>query len=276
MLGASVVRDVGAVTAKVRSSFGRGVRAASTGVASPDSRRVRPNYLLAPEQQTGIDGGVDLYFRGVASMHVTRFDQLASGLVQMVTLYDTTSSGPGGGRDRIHYQRQNVGEITNRGWEGKATLRSGPIDLVGTYGQVDSRVRTLARGYLGDLRAGDRVLGVPEHTGSLTAVWSRRRWSASWTVSRASNWINYDRLAIAQRLEDGVANEDTVTGTDLRQFWIRYPGATRLRGSVQLELPRGLGLTFTGENLGNAQRGEPDNMTIVPGRTITAAVRAQF
>jgi outer membrane receptor protein involved in Fe transport len=276
MLGASVVRDVAGITAKLRSSYGRGVRAAAPGLPMRGSRRMHPNYLLAPEQQTGVDGGVDLYFRGVASVHATRFDQLASGLVQTVTLYDAASPGTGNELDRIHYERQNVGEITNSGWEGKATVRAGAIDLIGTFAQVDSRVRALASEYQGDLRAGDRVLGVPERTTSLTAGWARRRWSTSWTVTRAGNWTNYDRLAIAQRLQDGMANEDTVTGVSLRQFWVRYPGATRLRGTVQLDLPRGMGLTLTGENLGGEQRGEPDSMTILPGRTITATVRASF
>jgi iron complex outermembrane receptor protein len=35
-------------------------------------------------------------------------------------------------------------------------------------------------------------------------------------------------------------------------------------------------LNLTGENLLNYQRGEPDTMTIVPGRTITLGVRARF
>jgi iron complex outermembrane receptor protein len=274
MLGASAVREMGALTAKVRSSFGRGIRAAPPSPMS-ESGRMHHDRRLAPEQQTGIDGGVDLYLRDVASLHVTRFDQLASGLVQMVTLYDSTSSGAGGGSARIHYARQNVGEITNRGWEGKATLRAGAMDLIGTLSSVDSRVRAIATGYRGDLRPGDRMLGVPEHTGSISAGWSRRRWSTSWTVARASDWIDYDRLAIARHLEDWASGE-AATGASLRDFWVRYPGTTRVRGTFNFDMPRGLKLTLTGENLGGQQRGEPDNMTVLPGRSITAALRANF
>ena len=37
-----------------------------------------------------------------------------------------------------------------------------------------------------------------------------------------------------------------------------------------------LGLTVTGDNLLDAQRGEPDNLTIVPGRSVGLALRAAW
>ena len=39
---------------------------------------------------------------------------------------------------------------------------------------------------------------------------------------------------------------------------------------------RGLSLVMTGDNLLGQQRGEPDNATVVPGRTITAGLKAKF
>jgi iron complex outermembrane receptor protein len=37
-------------------------------------------------------------------------------------------------------------------------------------------------------------------------------------------------------------------------------------------------MTFTldGENLLNEQRGEPDNVTVLPGRTLSAGLRLRF
>jgi hypothetical protein len=35
-------------------------------------------------------------------------------------------------------------------------------------------------------------------------------------------------------------------------------------------------LVATGSNLFNYQRGEPDNITVVPGRTITMGMKAEF
>lgn len=276
MLGAAAVRDLAGITAKLRASFGRGIRATPAELLVRTTRRMHASHGIAPEEQIGVDAGMDVHFGRRFSVHATRFDQTARGLVQTVTFYDSTSVGPAAGLDRLHYMRQNVGEITNRGWEGKVALRAGAVELLGTATQVHSRVRAVAERYRGDLQPGDRMLGVPEHTGSLTASLQRRRWSTSWTVTRASNWISYDRIAIAQQLEDGVANDSQVAGVNLRQFWIRYPGATRVRGTFQVELPRGLRFTLTGENLGGEQRGEPDNMTILPGRAITAGVRANF
>jgi iron complex outermembrane receptor protein len=37
---------------------------------------------------------------------------------------------------------------------------------------------------------------------------------------------------------------------------------------------RGLSLTLSGENLLNRQHGEPDNITVVPGRTLSFGLRA--
>jgi iron complex outermembrane receptor protein len=39
---------------------------------------------------------------------------------------------------------------------------------------------------------------------------------------------------------------------------------------------RGMALSVTGENLLNYQHGEPDSITIVPGRTITVGLKARF
>ena len=62
----------------------------------------------------------------------------------------------------------------------------------------------------------------------------------------------------------------------LRQFWINYPGSTRLRATVSRDVWRGTTLTLTGENLLNHQRGEPDSISIVPGRTLSVGLRARF
>jgi len=177
---------------------------------------------------------------------------------------------------------ENVGEIANRGWEAQATTTVGALALTGALSTVSSRVQKLAQGYGGDLRAGDRMLGVPARTLTGTAVWTRRGFQVSTTLSRASDWVNYDRLGIAECI---VAEQKYGTcpdarnlsnGTTLRRFWATYDGNTRLRASTSFDLRRGVSLTLTGENLLNFQRGEPDSITIVPGRTLTAGIRARF
>lgn len=280
MFGAALVHDFPRMAAKVRGAYGRGVRAPRTWAYGlrHDPRLLATNVVLEPEQQRGTEFGIDVFMRNGAGLHVTRFDQVASDLIQTVTFADSTiGPGPGTGQWRHHlrYQLQNLGEISNTGWEAAASLTVGSLTLGGVGSLVDSRVRRLARGYTGDLRPGDRMLGVPGRTISSTASWTGRRWSTSWTVSRASDWVNYDRLRIAQQFADSLSQQ-TIAGANLRSFWIEYPGATRLRASLAFDLQRSFSLTLTGENLTNEQLGEPDSITIVPGRTITLGLRARF
>lgn len=285
MVGVTLTRGGAAdwIAVKLRGAYGKGVRGSHSmlHVATREPRRTLPNPQLAPEEQAGVEAGADIVLWRRVGLHLTRFDQLASGLIQTVTINDPSNSGPGSRRS--WYQLQNVGEISNRGWETQATFAAGALSLAGAASFVDSRVRRLAVGYTGDLQPGDRMLAVPARTIGGTAAWTGRLVSFSTTLARASDWVNYDRLAIARDLlaADGDATE--FTGSGLRRYWINYPGATRLRASVTFGgrgdgrgALRGLLLTVTGENLLNHQRGEPDSITIVPGRTITAGIRARF
>ena len=63
-------------------------------------------------------------------------------------------------------------------------------------------------------------------------------------------------------------------GQQLRNYWLKYGGVTRLRASVSRGLYRGLSVNLSGENLLNRQHGEPDNVTVVPGRTLNFGLRA--
>jgi iron complex outermembrane receptor protein len=280
MLGGAWVRDFALATLKLRAAYGRGIRApqSTLHVVTREPRRTIANPVLEPEKQSGIEVGADLFLGRMLGVHITRFDQRASGLIQTVTIGDTSSSnsGPGGGEPRYWFQLQNVGEITNRGWESQATIAAGPISISAAGTLVDSRVQRVARAYTGDLMPGDRMLAVPARTVSGTLAWVRRGLQLSSTIARASDWVNYDRLAIAQAWLNAGGDGRAVSGNKLRTFWVKYPGATRLRASASYGISRGLTLSATGENLLNYQRGEPDTITIVPGRTITLGVRARF
>ena len=232
-----------------------------------------------------MEAGVDLLFGRRASLHLTRFDQLASGLIQTVKIVDPRSgkgpsgpSGPSGSGDtrQSWFELQNVGDVTNRGWESQASLSLGAVSLEGAATFVDSRVRSIAQRYSGELRAGDRMLGVPARTVSGSIEWRGERMQLSTTVSRASDWIYYDRLKIATFALKDTTYVNTLFGPALRQTYRAYPGATRLRMSGVMDVWRSLALTITGENLLNRQLGEPDTITIVPGRTVTLGLRARF
>ena len=280
LLGVAFVRSIGPVEMKLRSAYGKGIRPPSAPVRGASDRPPSPMELspgLDPEVQTGIESGVELYVGKAFSLQATRFDQRATGLIQSVAVAVDSQLRGSALQRRMRYQLENVGEITNRGWEMQAALRRGALGVKGTVTTVDSRVRAVARGYFGDLRAGDRMLAVPARTESLGASWAGTGWSAALTATRAIDWINYDRVALvrAYTSSDG-AEQRAVMGSRLRHFWRSYDGDTHLRLSATRDVGRGLELLVVGDNLLGGQLGEPDNLTIRQGRTVTGGLRASF
>jgi iron complex outermembrane receptor protein len=296
MVGAAVLGDFGPLSVKLRSAYGRGIRPASTvarATAWFDPRAEARQLNLSPEEQSGVEAGLDLSVGKFFGVQVTRFDQLASGLIQRVAyaysndhnggrISNGASQSPWSGEtirpgDRhIEYAFQNVGEITNRGWELKSDVTVAALSLVGTFSMVDSRVRRVARGYTGDLRVGDRMLEVPARTGSLTAALTGASWNGSVTASRSWDWINYDRVALAGAFSNSSQTDQALVGQQLRNYWLRYSGVTRFRASIARDLFRGLAFTLSGENLLNRQHGEPDNITVIPGRTLSFGLKARL
>ncbi len=283
MLGTAWVFDGDGVSTKLRAAYGKGIRPPRATIGAPSIGNVRllANPELEPEQQTGTEFGADVIVGSRASVHITRFDQHASGLVQPVTVTVPPRVGapslPGGPVTRnLAYQLQNVGAIDNRGWEMEASWREGPVSLHGSFATVDSRVRTVRRGYTGELRANDRVLDVPGRTLGLAARVTHAGWQSALQMTRVDDWIGYDRVAATQAFATTARPTGDFVGLALRQFWMRYDAVTRVNLSVARALPNGLSLQLSGENLLNVQTGEPDNITIVPGRTLSVGVRARF
>lgn len=278
MIGAAYVREYGVAVLKLRSAFGTGIRPASTlaretswmgrgGSVSPAS--------LEPESQSGVEAGADVHFGRGISLHVTRFDQEASGLIQPVGSM-SVASGPGGRPVRsLVYTLQNVGAIRNRGWELQASARVRALQLAGAWSLVDSRVTNTATAYRGELRVGDRMLDVPASTTSLSASWTAGRLGMSTTVSRAADWIGYDRTAIGAALADNSRDAD-VGGPLLRRYWLSYGGVTRWRAMATYAWRGNVSLLAGGENLLNVQRGAPDNGTVTAGRTLNVGLRTTF
>lgn len=278
MVGAAYVRDYGPAVMKLRSAYGTGIRPARTlarGTSWMGRGAASATEGLQPERQTGLEAGADVVFAHGVSLHVTRFDQEASGLIQPVGSM-SNAVGPNGRIVRnLSYTLQNVGAITNRGWELQATARRSHLQLAGTLSLVDSRVARTATGYRGELRVGDRMLDVPASTVSLSATWAARRWSVSSTATRAADWIGYDRTAIGEAVAD-TAHEYDFGGPLLRRYWLQYGGVTRWRANVSYRLRGDLSVLIGGENLLNVQRGAPDNATVTAGRTLSFGLRSMF
>jgi hypothetical protein len=120
------------------------------------------------------------------------------------------------------------------------------------------------------------MLEVPERTLSVTTSYVRGPWSTSVTGSRAYDWVNYDRLALAEAFATGERLPRDFVGIQLRSFWREYTGVDRLRGNFSYDLRRALSIVVSADNLLDHQVGEPDNVTVLPGRTITGGLRAKF
>ncbi len=285
MLGIAAVRDIGAAQVKWRAAYGKGIRPPQTPARSASSGYTTNGAYsmggvlpaLDPEVQSGYETGAELYFGRAFSLQLTRFDQRVTGLIQNVSLGIDTLLRNGNTQRRVHYELQNVGEITNTGWELQGSTTRGPFTLSSAVSSVDSRVRTLAIGYLGDLRPGDRMLAVPALTTSATASYQGDSWFAALGATRANDWINYDRVSLANWYIARSPNPlREPIGARLRTYWRSYDGQTHLRLTTSRDLARGVSLLVVGENLFGGQLGEPDNVTIRPGRTVTAGFRASF
>ena len=284
-LGISAVRQIGDVTWKARAAYGGGLRPArnpmretawrSTGVGAVGEN-------LQPERQVGVEAGIDLFWRRNLSLQVTRFDQRASSLIQQVPQPyvagpgDTSTRGGYPRPPRIDYALENLGAITNRGWEFAARQSVGALSLAGTLSLVQSVVDQVAPGYAGDLQTGDRMLAVPARTAGLTLTWTPPRWQFQVGGTQVSDWINYDRISLAGTYLRGGVPARQLTGAALRSYWLNYGEVTRLRAAVAHDLTRALTLRLIGDNLLDRQRGEPDNVTILPGRAISFGLAARF
>ena len=275
MLGVATVSEFGPLSVKLRGAYGEGIRPPSTlGHAafwqSPAGSSTQQS--LGAERQSGVEAGIDIALERALSLKITHFDQHASGLIQQVAVpadNDYQSR-------RWMYVLENVGEIANRGWELEATTGISHLTVSGTMSFVDSRVQRLATGYNGDLTTGDRMLQVPARTASMNMSWLGRRWYASLSGSRAFDWINYDELGLAQAFMGGTHPARELIGLQLRQYWRQYNGGLHVRASASRDIHDRLAIQFTGENLLGYQLNEPDNITVLPGRTVMTGVYLKF
>ena len=68
-------------------------------------------------------------------------------------------------------------------------------------------------------------------------------------LTRASDWVNYDRAALNTALLDADQSPREFVGATLRSFWREYDGVTRLHATLIRHLTRGFSFVLTGDNL---------------------------
>lgn len=255
-MGASFVRDLADATVKLRAAYGKGIRppppSARIALATREFRQL-PNALLAPESQSGIEAGAELYSSHRFGLSLTAFDQRVEGLIQHV-LRDPRIA------PRV-IQHQNVGRITNRGLEFAANAAAGNVDAEMSLSTVASRVAALSPSYTGDLRVGDRVPEVPVWTGSGAIHLRRGGLTLTAGVTMLGEWTGYDWLAFYTAAATGDE------APSLRAYSMEYSPSVRPRIGLAHD-PGGRWSWFARvENLGNNQRDSRDNLQVTAGRT---------
>jgi outer membrane receptor protein involved in Fe transport len=265
--GIAYAPSIGAVTLKMRASYGEAIRPPGPGdedaVLTPSVLQLA-NARLSPERQSGWDTGIDVAFGGQGSIGITYYDQVARELIDAVTLNADTVPQV--------QQFQNLGRIRNRGLELEGTVRLAIGQLSGQYAITSSRVEALDATYGGDLEVGDQLLVVPRHTGGLSlAIVPLRRTTITVGLSFVGAWTNYDVLA-ELRCFGGTGPCPSTN----RGFIRSYPAFTKVSLAVTRQITPMLSAFVSVKNLTNNEDTEFFNSVPIQGRTTVAGLRLHY
>ena len=266
-IGASYVRPIGGLFIKLRASFGNALRAPNAGFKGayhdPFFNQIA-NPNLGPERQHGWDAGAEVSLGTRLFVAGTYYTQIADDLIDQVTI--DPSSTP------ATTQFQNIGRIRNAGWEFEGRVELGRLRLQASYSVPRSTVRRLSPTYLGDLRLGDPLLGIPRSITGVTASYSPLHATRLLVgLSRFGSWIGTDYLTLYQYYYGDASYRGSA-----RDYWIGYPSVTKLKVSVSQRLTPVLTGLLQVDNLGNNRRFEDNNLNLPVGRVVEVGIRAEL
>ncbi|MEO7217707.1 MAG: TonB-dependent receptor, partial [Gemmatimonadaceae bacterium] len=256
--GASIVHEIGPLTAKARIAYGRATRAPASGVRQAvfltntvygtyQSQIAAPN--LGPESQGGTEGGLELYWGAHGSLQITHYDQHVKNLIISIPVDSVASLNPNTVGDYTYArvsQRQNVGAVRNTGWEGQVQANLfGGLSLSGTLSDNISRFDHLNDSYTCTLAVTQRdqclypgaaLFNMAEHTGSLAANYSKSRLNLNVSMSYiGERHFAYDigdyYAATSGRLSRSVYTFVPVTAAAYETFDVR--GAYQINRQLQ-------------------------------------------
>jgi len=270
MLGAAWTRDLGSLTLKLRTAYGKGIRPpqpnARREIQTLSFRQVA-NPSLQPEVQSGTEAGVELYAGDRANLSITTYSQTADGLIQQVVANRRTSART--------VQFQNVGRIHNRGVEFEGSVRTGAFRSDLSFALTDSRVLALSRSYTGELSIGDRVPEVPTSAGMASLTWEGSRMRATLGTTFVGSWTGYDWLSYygnEMGPQQG-SGSSPMNRQDDHSYWMRYPSLAKPFVGFSFAMTHGTEWYMRIDNLTNVQQNERDNLQITQGRTASFGLR---
>lgn len=265
--GLSFVRRLGAITTKLRASYGEAIKPPDPGLSestppSPQGYQIA-NPHLGPERQRGWDAGVDVNVGAPLSLSATYYDQTATDLIESVPV---DSAG-------LVVQNQNVGRVRNTGVELQGAWVAGIASAQVQYAYTRARVEALGDGYTGDLRVGDQTLQTPHHTGGASVAispWAGTHVAAG--VAYIGGWTYYDDLA-EFRCYGGTGPCQPTTRDYLKQ----YPGYARFNLSATQSLTRSVAVFVSIDNL-TGETVYDGGYDIIPkyGRITMAGMRLHY
>lgn len=265
--GIAYAPSLGSLTLKLRASYGQAIRPPDPGeeeaILTPSTLQLA-NPRLSPERQSGWDTGIDAAFGGRGSVGVTYYDQVASDLIDGVTINADTNPQV--------QQFQNLGRVQNRGVELEGTVRLGFGQIAAQYAITSSRVESLGPLYGGDLKVGDQLLVVPQHTGGLSlAMLPLRRTTVTVGLSYVGTWTNYDVLA-----ELSCFGGTGPCAATSRGYIRPYPGFAKANLAVTQQLTSLVSAFVTVKNVTNNDTYEFFNAEPIQGRVTVAGVRVRY
>lgn len=266
-VGASYVRDLGAVDLKVRAEWGEGLRAPPpTARAGEDTYGsiLLPNPDIAPSEKSGWDAGFDVVWGNRASLSLTRYDEEATGLIQRVPI-DLSGELP-------VYQFQNTGVVGLKGWEVEGTLTMGRVTLSGNYAYSDNEVLKVSEETAANpdatFQVGDRTQSVPEHSGGVQA----RAWVGRGTVSLDGSFLSGWRAIDYIDLYGYQYGGDDFRGS-IRDYYEIFPALWKWNLRAEQALFESVSGFLKVDNLFNNLSPDVFNFRVARGRTTMLGVR---
>lgn len=187
--GASIVRDFGALTLKVRGAWGRATNPPpaearldvySTDLSGERIRSRRGNPAIGPETQRGTEWGVEMSLdaRTLVSLSLTGYRQTADDLVDDLLRIVVDSAIVGDLGDSLVYpqvQTVNLGRVRNTGWEAQGRAVLGSFTVRGAFGSARSRVLALNDPDDPRYAIGRALIGPAQAQGSAEVSYAGRR-----------------------------------------------------------------------------------------------------
>ncbi len=267
-IGLSFVHAYNDMTFKARAGFGSAVVLADPrnrfGFTTATEVRV-PNPDLQPTLQRGIDLGGDLYFGSEASVGMTYYNQAAINQVGGITLPDTTARGV------TETKSVNLGRVRNTGWEFTGSLTpSRTFAVRAQFGSARSVAEDISPLYVGTVKNGDVLPGIPKWTAGLTSTYTP---FAGTTINVAAThmatWRNLDMYAFMKAIFSGQFRGDQTP------YYVNYPAWTKFNVGITHVLTPWLSGYVQLDNAGNSYKYERLNVIQQAGRTTDVGFRFQ-